>query len=146
MTKTPGLDRARCTYHSPNRIPAALSAWLLALAAMATHAAFAAPAPTVKGTPEQQFQMALEAQSAREYRTMMKLLRQAAEAGNLEAQEMLGIALLSGPTLYGNAVKSDRCEAGNWMRRAAAQGSDIGKHQLTFLNRLRQAPTGKDVC
>ena len=145
MTKRLCLDRAACTYHSPNGIPVALYALLLVLS-MATHAALSAPAPAVKSTPEQQYQMALEAQSAREYRTMMKLLRQSAEAGNLEAQEMLGIALLSGPTLYGNAVKSDRCEAGNWMRRAAAQGSDIGKHQLTFLNRLRQAPTGKDAC
>lgn len=146
MTKKLCLDRARCTYHPPNGITVALCALLLVLASMATHAALAAPAPAVKSTPEQQYQMALEAQSAREYRTMMKLLRQSAEAGNLEAQEMLGIALLSGPTLYGNAVKSDRCEAGNWTRRAAAQGSDIGKHQLTFLNRLRQAPTGKDAC
>jgi TPR repeat protein len=119
---------------------------LLALAAMTTQVAVAAPAHEVYITPEQKFQMALEAQTEREYRTMMALLRQAAEAGNLEAQEMLGMALLTGPTLYGNAVKSDRCEAGTWIRRAAAQGSEIGKHQLAFLSRLRQAPAGKDIC
>ena len=146
MTKNLRLDCAGKTVIWPNRTRASLSALLLLLAAMATQAASAAPTHEVESTPEQKFQMALEAQTAREYRTMLTLLRQAAEASNLEAQEMLGMALLIGPTLYGSAVKSDRCEAGNWMRRAAAQGSDIGKHQLTFLNRLRQAPSGKDVC
>ena len=146
MPKTPCLNGASTTLHSPNKTRPPLSALLLALAAMATQAAFAAPAREVESTPEQKFQMALEAQTARDYRTMMTLLRQAAEAGELEAQEMLGMALLTGSTLYGSAVKPDRCEARNWMLRAAAQGSEIGKYQLAFLNRLRQAPAGKDVC
>ena len=131
---------------TPGRARRYLCLMLLGCAGMVTHASAAAPEPGAAITPEQNFQLALEAQTAREYRKMMFHLRQAAEAGNVEAQEMLGMALLVGPTLYGSAVKAGRCEAATWMRRAAAQGSDVGKHQLTFLNRLRQAPSGKDVC
>lgn len=140
------IDCGGKTVIRPNKIGACLSALLLSLGAMAAHASSSAPARVVDSTPEQSFQMALEAQTARDYRTMLTLLRHAAEASNMEAQEMLGMALLAGPTLYGSAVKPDRCEAGKWMRRAAAQGSEIGRHQLTFLNRLRQAPSGQDVC
>lgn len=95
---------------------------------------------------EQRFQLALEAQAARDYRSMLEELRQAANEGHAEAQEMLGMVLMTGPTLYGTAVKADRCEAGTWMRRAAAQGSETAKVQLTFLNRLRTAPGGKVAC
>jgi len=140
------IDRDGQTVIRPNKICACLSTLLLSLAAMATHASSFAPAQEVESTPEQDFQMALEAQTARDYRTMLMLLRQAAEASNMQAQEMLGMTLLAGSTLYGSAVRPDHCEAGKWMRRAAAQGSEIGKHQLTFLNRLRQAPFGQDVC
>jgi TPR repeat protein len=95
---------------------------------------------------EQRFQMALEAQADRDYRGMLELLRQAAEEGNAEAQEMLGMVLLSGPTLYGPAVQADRCEAREWMHRAAVQGSETAKVQLAFLNRLRGSPEGRNVC
>lgn len=43
-------------------------------------------------TPEQLYQLALEAQSARAYPQMLDLLRQSARAGHVEAQEMLGLA------------------------------------------------------
>ncbi|WP_395316875.1 sel1 repeat family protein [Variovorax sp. UC74_104] len=95
---------------------------------------------------EQRFQLALEAQAARDYRAMLDHLRQAAVEGHAEAQEMLGMVLMTGPALYGTAVKADRCEAGEWMRRAAVQGSETAKVQLTFLNRLRTAPGGKLAC
>jgi TPR repeat protein len=95
---------------------------------------------------EQRFQLALEAQAARDYRSMLEELRQAATEGHAEAQEMLGMVLMTGPALYGTAVKADRCEAGMWMRRAAVQGSETAKVQLTFLNRLRASPSGKNAC
>jgi TPR repeat protein len=95
---------------------------------------------------EQRFQLALEAQTARDYRTMLDELRQAAGEGSAEAQEMLGMVLLAGPTLYGSAVKADRCEARGWMMKAASQGSDTAKSQLIFLNRLRQSPAGRSAC
>jgi TPR repeat protein len=95
---------------------------------------------------QQRYQMALEAQADRDYRGMLALLRQAAQEGSAEAQEMLGMVLLTGPTLYGMAVQADRCEAGEWMRRAAAQGSETAKVQLGFLNRLRASPEGRNAC
>ncbi|MBQ1765561.1 MAG: sel1 repeat family protein [Aquincola sp.] len=95
---------------------------------------------------EQQLQLALEAQTAGEFDTMLRLLRQSAAQGHVEAQELLGWALLVGPTLYGRAVKTDRCEAGLWLREALVQGSAVAKLQLDFLNRLRHSPSGKDVC
>jgi len=94
----------------------------------------------------QRFQLALEAQTARDYRSMLELLREAATQGDAEAQEMLGMVLLSGPVLYGQAVRADRCEARMWMRQAAMQGSDTAKVQLTFLNRLRNSPAGVKAC
>jgi len=95
---------------------------------------------------EQRFQLALEAQAARDYRAMLQHLRDAATDGHAEAQEMLGMVLMTGPALYGAAVKADRCEAGEWMRRAAVQGSETAKVQLTFLNRLRSSPDGRRAC
>ncbi len=95
---------------------------------------------------EQRFQLALEAQAARDYRAMLQHLRDAATDGHAEAQEMLGMVLMTGPALYGSAVKADRCEAGEWMRRAAVQGSETAKVQLSFLNRLRSSPDGRRAC
>ncbi|MBT2335491.1 sel1 repeat family protein [Variovorax paradoxus] len=95
---------------------------------------------------EQRFQLALEAQSARDYRSMLEQLRQAAAEDSAAAQEMLAMVLLAGPTLYGSAVEADRCEARRWMLRAASQGSDTARVQLTFLNRLRQSPAGRNAC
>lgn len=127
---------------------AGAAALLLLSAAAAVHAAPASKAasPSPWPSPEQNFQMALEAQSAGDFGEMLMLLRKAASQGSVEAQELLGMALLVGPTLYGRGVKADRCEAGLWLRKAVAQGSEAGKVQLEFLNRLRQSPNGRDVC
>lgn len=122
---------------------------VLLSAALLLAAALCAASPLDAGTQlqaEQRFQLALEAQAARDYRSMLEELRQAANEGHAEAQEMLGMVLMTGPTLYGTAVKADRCEAGMWMRRAAVQGSETAKVQLTFLNRLRASPAGKSAC
>lgn len=93
--------------------------------------------PAAATTPEQQYQLALEAQSARDYPQMLGLLRRSAHAGHVEAQEMLALALLVGPAVYGAAVPADRCEALHWVRRAFAQGSLVAWQQLVFLNRVR---------
>lgn len=128
-----------------------LQSWSLAFALAAaiagtTSAEIASAMPHVVPTPEQNLQLGLEAQTARDYRGMLNFLRTAASQGNVEAQEMLGMALLVGPTLYGPAVKANRCEAGLWLRKAVAQGSYVGRVQLDFLNRLRNSPSGEDVC
>lgn len=90
--------------------------------------------------PEQRYQLGLEAQTAGNYRVMLDEWRAAAGAGVVEAQEMLAMALLVGPALYGEAVERDLCESLRWMRSAAATGSRVGTWQVLFVNRLRQAP------
>lgn len=124
--------------------------WRIFLAgALCLGAALSAAQPTDANVvlhAEQRFQLALEAQAARDYRAMLEQLRQAAFEDNAEAQEMLGMVLLAGPTLYGAEVKADRCEARRWMLRAASQGSDTARVQLTFLNRLRHSPAGRVAC
>lgn len=97
-------------------------------------------------TPEQRFQLALEAQTAGDYAPMLALLRQATRDGEAQAQETLAWVLLAGPTLYGAAVKADRCEAAHWLRQAVAKGSQTARSQLNFLNRLRNAPSGQTAC
>ena len=97
-------------------------------------------------SPGQTFQLALEAQTAGHYEQMLRLLRSAGAADHLGAQEMLGMALLVGPTLYGDAVKADRCEAGQWIGRALAQGSEVARYQWAFLGRVRQVPPGDRPC
>src|SRR5256885_6724086 len=76
---------------------------------------------------------------------MLALLRQAAGEGEPQAQETLAWILLAGPTLYGTAVKADRCEAVHWLRQAVAKGNQTAKSQLDFLNRLRNAPDRKST-
>lgn len=102
--------------------------------------------PAHAATPEQLYQLALEAQSERAYPQMLELLRRSARAGHVEAQEMLGLALLVGPAVYGPAVTADRCEALHWARQAFAQGSPVAWQQLVFLNRTRSAPAGHPAC
>lgn len=97
-------------------------------------------------SPGQKFQLALEAQTAGQYDEMMALLRSAGEGDHIGAQEMLGMVLLVGPTLYGNAVQADRCEAAKWLIRALSQGSEVARNQWRFLARLRHAPKGIESC
>ncbi|WPH12895.1 SEL1-like repeat protein [Variovorax paradoxus] len=133
-----------------NQIASGSLRWRIGLsAALCLAAALSAAGPPDAGVvlhAEQRFQLALEAQAARDYRSMLEQLRQAAAEDNAEAQEMLGMVLLAGSTLYGSAIKADRCEARRWMLRAAAQGSDTARVQLAFLNRLRQSPAGRNAC
>ena len=133
-----------------NQIASGSLRWRIGLsAALCLAAALSAAQPPDAGVvlhAEQRFQLALEAQAARDYRSMLEQLRQAAAEDNAEAQEMLGMVLLAGSTLYGSAIKADRCEARRWMLRAASQGSDTARVQLAFLNRLRQSPAGRNAC
>ena len=58
----------------------------------------------------------------------------AAERDNTAAQEILGMMLLKGETLY-PSVPADEARALYWLRRAAANGSDIARYQVEYLNR-----------
>ncbi|MFS4517379.1 sel1 repeat family protein, partial [Delftia tsuruhatensis] len=75
---------------------------LFIAAALSGALAQAAPLPLdMATTSEQRFQLALEAQTAGDYASMLALLRQAARDGEPQAQETLAWILLAGPTLYG---------------------------------------------
>ena len=121
----------------------------LAALALAACALCAAAAPG-RGDPiltaEQHFQLALEAQSHREYPAMLAHSKVAANLGDVQAQEFLGSVLLAGPSIYGRAVRSDRCEALRWFLAAARQGSEVGRANVDFLNRARHAPQGRRIC
>lgn len=120
--------------------------WATVLLAFAVHGISASALANEAVSPGQTFQLALEAQTSGHYEDMLRLLRAAAGADHLPAQEMLGMALLVGPTLYGDGVKADRCEAGQWISRALAQGSEVARYQWAFMGRVRQAPAGSPSC
>ena len=88
-------------------------------------------------SPEQVYQMALEARTERDYPAMLQLLREAGNAGDVRAQELLASVLIGGPSLYGQSIAADPCEASQWAQRSAAQGSEVGKHQRTLLSGLQ---------
>lgn len=97
-------------------------------------------------TPEQVYQLALEARTSRNYPEMLFLLRQAGEGNNLAAQELLGSVLLIGPAMYGENVQANPCEAASWIRRAMLIGSDVAMHQSLVLNGFRDLKKGRDSC
>ena len=121
----------------------------LAALALAVFSLAAIPAPGRGNTilsAEQHFQLALEAQSHREYPAMLAHLKVAASLGDIQAQEVLGSVLLAGPAIYGRAIRSDRCEALRWFLAAARAGSEVGRANVEFLNRARNAPQGRRAC
>ncbi|GAA4329407.1 hypothetical protein GCM10023144_16140 [Pigmentiphaga soli] len=142
-----------------NRKTACRPAWLLAAALFLPGAA---PAQAAQGTasasasaraeqgggatPEQLYQLALEARTVRDYPAMLSFLRRAAGAGEPEAQELLAGVLLAGPALYGRGLRADPCEAAHWAERAAEQGSPVGRHYALVLNGMRDLPQGRAAC
>lgn len=121
----------------------------LAALAFAACALCAGAAPGQENTiisAEQHFQLALEAQSHREYPAMLAHSKLAAKLGDVQAQEFLGTVLLAGPSIYGRAVRSDRCEALRWFLAAAWAGSELGRANAEFLSRARSAPQGRRAC
>lgn len=129
-----------------NPVSVSRKGWVMVLLAFATYATSISALANGVFSPGQTYQLALEAQTAGHYKEMLTLLRSAGEADHLAAQEMLGMALLVGPTLYGDAVKADRCEAEQWISRALAQGSEVARYQWAFLGRVRPLPPGAQSC
>lgn len=127
-------------------VPVSRKGWAMVMLAVAMFGGSTSALATGMISPGQTFQLALEAQTTGHYEEMLTLLRSAATANHLAAQEMLGMALLVGPTLYGDAVKADRCEAGRWIGRALAQGSEVARYQWAFLGRVRKMPAGYRSC
>jgi len=110
----------------------------LVLLLFAALAAGAATVPSGPGlTTEQLYELALEAQSHREYGRMLEHLNEAAQRGHVGSQELLGVVLLQGPALFGPQVARDPCAARQWLMRAAEQGSEVGRLHRNLLNRQR---------
>ncbi|GAA5231496.1 sel1 repeat family protein [Verticiella sediminum] len=136
MRKTPGpalfprLRRARALHRA-----AAGAALLGAMTAGLGQAAALACAP---GSPAQQYQLGVEAQSAADHAAVLAHWRAAAQGGDVRAQESLGLVLMAGPALPGLSP-DDRCEAWRWSRAAADQGSAVGRHQWELLGRLQRS-------
>ncbi|MGE0800938.1 MAG: sel1 repeat family protein [Lautropia sp.] len=120
--------------------------WLAALLLCLQAVVSARAGGPIAVTPEQTYQLALEARTERDYPAMLSLLRQAARADDLPALELLGSVLLTGSALYGDAVRADPCEAAYWIRRALLQGSFVARHQSIVLNALRDLPEERRDC
>lgn len=87
-------------------------------------------------SPEQYYRLATEAETERDYLSMILWLTQSAQGGYRPAQELLGIVHLTGQSLYGEAVPINHCEALRWFSRAAALGSPAGRTLSLLLLRL----------
>lgn len=66
-----------------------------------------------------------EASERKDYETAMRWYRQAAENGNAEAQDNVGLFYL-----MGMGVKKDAAEGARWLRKAAAQGNEVAERNL----------------
>ena len=64
----------------------------------------------------------------------MLAFQAAAERNNAAAQEILGLLLLKGETLY-SRVPADEERALHWLRRAAANGSEVARYEVDYLDR-----------
>ena len=71
------------------------------------------------------YDRALEAIDGWNYAAALEPLRAAAARGDARAQEQLGMLLLYAGTLEGAGVRGDAREGIDWLRRAAAQGSEV---------------------
>ena len=65
---------------------------------------------------------------------------QAAAAGHIRAQETLGMMLLLGPSLYGQALRQDPAAARQWFDRASTSGSELG---TLMARRMPAAPDAR---
>jgi len=116
---------------------AMIRARLLAAQILALTATLASASSVIaEESSGQLYSLALEARSHREYPLMIYFLERAARQGRPVAQERLGIALLAGESIYGNAVPRDFCGAVRWFRRAGGQGSEVGKAYNEMLANL----------
>ena len=66
-----------------------------------------------------------EAAEGKDYKTALRWYRQAAETGNAEAQDDVGLFYL-----MGMGVKKDPAEGARWLRKAAAQGNPVAERNL----------------
>jgi TPR repeat protein len=131
------------TATAPKAIVCRRRAKVLPFVLGAAFLALSQTAPNAAPSAEEEVALALEAQSAREYSVMVAHLERSANMGHLPAQELLGIVLLGGESLYGAGVPRDYCGAVKWFNRAYQGGSRVGEVYNTLLNQLG---IGREKC
>lgn len=99
----------------------------IALSAIADHAAGT--------TPEQDYALALEAQTGRDTDEMLARLRASARGGHVPAQTLLGVLLLDAP--------GTRCEARQWLGAAADAGSEVARFHRRLFERQQRGQAGE---
>jgi TPR repeat protein len=67
------------------------------------------------------------------YREAVADLREAAQAGNERAAQMLGMMLVVGPTLYGDQLPADAAEGLRWLRASASKGNEAAAFTVVRL-------------
>jgi TPR repeat protein len=92
--------------------------------------AFAQPANAVQAALDSGFAL----YAAGKFPEAMLAFEAAALRDNSAAQEILGMMLLKGETLY-PFVPADEERALHWLRRAAANGSEIARYQVDYHDR-----------
>ncbi len=105
------------------------------------HVAFAAllatalPAPACAASDTEAADIAYDTQH---YSEALALYERAAAQGDRRAQEIAGLMLFCGDTLYGEAIARDKLRAAQWLAMAAAQGSLMAAQLLQRLQQLAQ--------
>ena len=90
-------------------------------AALSCAAAFASAGVAAQSSAEARWAVATETLACSSYADALPLLRSAAEAGSVEAQELLGWLYYEGARVEGG-VQRDPAEARRWLRLAAEDG------------------------
>lgn len=93
------------------------------------------PAPAQAASDTEAADIAYDTQHFSE---ALALYERAAAEGDRRAQEVAGLMLFCGETLYGEAVPRDKARAAQWFAKAAAQGSPMATEMLRSLERIAQ--------
>lgn len=111
--------------------------WLLPIAAATLASAVLAPpsagAQTLDATASAAHEEGVVLYLRAQYPQALQRLRVAAQKGDTQAAELLGLMYLVGERLYGPGVPTDLSEARRWLRQAANQGSRAAVHPLHAL-------------
>lgn len=92
-------------------------------------AAFAHSADAIRAELDSGFAL----YAAGNYSGALAAFEAAAQLDNTAAQEILGLMLLKGESLY-PSIRADEARALHWLRRAAANGSRVARCQVDFLD------------
>lgn len=99
----------------------------LFVAAVAVLSAFALTSPACASpAAATAYESGLAAYDACHWSEAASHFERAAAAGHVRSQEILGMMLFAGPSLYGDGIRRDPAAARRWFDLAEASGSEIG--------------------